>query len=214
MVKQPILSNMFSNMRVVLSARHPASGPRPRIESSFFNMLVVLTIICAISAFSLSYTYNQTKEIIAAANKELVIIRQIVPDFDNDPIAEQYTVAPFENVTLYPVKLNGQLNGTAVKTFSTEGYSGLIWLMVGFDADGKIYDVAVLEHQETPGLGSNMELPSFKDQFKGKSPEAFKLAVTKDGGDVDAITGATITSKAFCDAVEKAYSAYKQGGAQ
>lgn len=214
MVKQPILSNMFSNMRVVLSARHPASGPRPRIESNLFNMVAVLTVICAISAFSLSYTYHQTKEIIAAANKELVTIRQIAPEFDNDPIAEQYTVESFENIILYPLKLNGELKGTAVKTFTTKGYSGNIWLMVGFNAEGQIHDIAVLEHLETPGLGSNMEQPAFKDQFKGKSPETFKLAVTQDGGNIDAMTGATITSKAFCDAVEKAYGAYKQGGAQ
>jgi electron transport complex protein RnfG len=73
----------------------------------------------------------------------------------------------------------------------------------------------VTQHKETPGLGTKMSDPSFKDQFIDQNPESFNLLVTKDGGDVDAITAATISSRAFCDAVERAYKTYtKEGGQQ
>jgi Predicted NADH:ubiquinone oxidoreductase, subunit RnfG len=86
-----------------------------------------------------------------------------------------------------------------------------VQLLVGFDAEGKIHNTAVLSIKETPGLGSNMTNPKFKDQVNGKNPAEFKLSVKKDGGDVDAITAATISSRAFLDAVGKAVEAYKKG---
>ncbi|MGB4293017.1 MAG: FMN-binding protein [Bacteroidales bacterium] len=70
----------------------------------------------------------------------------------------------------------------------------------------------MLEQKETPGLGTKMTEPFFKDQFNGKNPANFKLKVKKDGGEVDAITAATITSRAFCDALERAYNTLKKGG--
>ena len=83
--------------------------------------------------------------------------------------------------------------------------------MVGFLPDGTINDVAVLEHEETPGLGDKMEKKKsdWSLQFQGKNPETFRLSVTKDGGDVDAITASTISSRAFCDAVTRAYENFK-----
>ncbi len=86
--------------------------------------------------------------------------------------------------------------------------------MVGLLPDGSIYDVAVLEHKETPGLGDKMEKrkSNWGDQFKGKDPKLFNVSVTKDGGDVDAITASTISSRAFCDAVNRAYNTYMEGG--
>jgi electron transport complex protein RnfG len=84
--------------------------------------------------------------------------------------------------------------------------------MVGFSPDGTIYSTSVLEQKETPGLGTKMTQPFFKDQFDGKNPSSFKLFVKKDGGQVDAITASTITSRAYCDAVQRAYDAYMKGG--
>jgi electron transport complex protein RnfG len=91
--------------------------------------------------------------------------------------------------------------------------------MVGFSPDGTIRNTAVLEHKETPGLGDKMETEKsdFPDQFKGENPADFGLSVTKDGGDVDAITAATISSRAFCDAVDRAYKTFmnkNKGGAK
>jgi electron transport complex protein RnfG len=120
-----------------------------------------------------------------------------------------------DSLEFYPATENGKNVGVAVKTFSKNGYGGRIDLMVGFTPEGKINKISVLDQKETPGLGTKMTDSVFKNQFDGVNPEQFKLKVKKDGGDVDAITAATISSRAFCDAVEKAYKIYKeQGGAQ
>jgi electron transport complex protein RnfG len=86
--------------------------------------------------------------------------------------------------------------------------------MVGFLADGSINAIEVVAHKETPGLGDKMESnkSDFCVQFKGKNPETFKLIVKKDGGDVDAITASTISSRAYCEAVQRAYNALKKEG--
>lgn len=84
--------------------------------------------------------------------------------------------------------------------------------MAGFKPDGTIINITVLEHKETPGLGTKMTEPSFKDQFVDKNPGNYELKVKKDGGPVDAITAATISSRAYCDAVQRAYNTLKKGG--
>ena len=85
--------------------------------------------------------------------------------------------------------------------------------MVGILPDGKVNNIAILEHKETPGLGSKMSNADFKDQFNGKSPDSFTMKVKKDGGDVDALTGATISSRAFSQATQLAFDTYnKKGG--
>jgi len=84
--------------------------------------------------------------------------------------------------------------------------------MVGFLPDGTIYDVEVLDHKETPGLGDKIDRKKsdFTRQFQNKNPGAFSLTVKKDGGSVDAITAATISSRAFCNAVQRAYDVYRK----
>jgi Na+-translocating ferredoxin:NAD+ oxidoreductase subunit G len=134
-----------------------------------------------------------------------------VPEFNNNPSTDSYKVlSGKDSLTFYNAKLNDELVGTAVETFTMNGFSGLIKLMVGFAPDGTIIDIAVLEHLETPGLGDKIEKgkSNFSVQFTGKNPSDFKLAVKKDKGDVDAITASTITSRAYCEAVAKAYEAY------
>jgi len=123
----------------------------------------------------------------------------------------------YEGTTLtFPCNLaydaNGNFQGAAVKT-SESGFGGKIDMMVGFLADGTIKGTSVLSHSETPGLGANMT-GKFDDQFVDKNPADFKLTVSKDGGDVDAITAATITSRAFSKAVDKAYKAFEANKAQ
>ncbi|MDD2563030.1 MAG: RnfABCDGE type electron transport complex subunit G [Salinivirgaceae bacterium] len=187
-------------------------------ESTFPNMLITLLVITFASATSLGYVYELTKEPIAQAklNKKIEAIKQVVPTFDNNPNDEMYEVAMDNGfiLELYPAKMQDSLVGTAVKTFTKNGFSGEIWLMVGFTPDGSIIDVSVLEHKETPGLGTKMAEPTFKDQFKIKNPTSYKLSVKKDGGDVDAITAATISSRAFCDAVDRAHKALLKGDNQ
>jgi len=98
----------------------------------------------------------------------------------------------------------------AIETFTNQGFGGTIKLIVGLLANGKIYDIAVIEHVETPGLGDKIEKKKsgFSKQFQKKDPSGYKMIVKNDGGDVDAITAATISSRAYCDAVGRAYKAF------
>jgi len=86
--------------------------------------------------------------------------------------------------------------------------------MIGFLPDLSIYNTAVLKHMETPGLGDKMDVEksNFPVQFERMKAESFPLAVKKDGGAVDAITAATISSRAFVDGVNRAYETLKAKG--
>ena len=186
---------------------------KKKLESTFVNMLVVLTVISLVSAFALGFTYTKTKPVADKVKQQKLedAIKAVVPPFDT--LGEKYTVEGFDRLELFPAKKGEEIVGVAVKTVSDKGFSGDVWIMVGFNAEGKIVNTSILEHKETPGLGSKMS-GNFKDQVMDKDPENFKLQVKKDGGDVDAITAATISSRAFCDAVQKAYDAFQKGGAK
>jgi electron transport complex protein RnfG len=184
---------------------------KKKLESTFPNMLIVLTVISLVSAFALGFTYTKTKPVAdkVAQQKLENAIKAVVPEFDK--LSEKYKVDGFDRLELYTAYKGEEVGGTAVKTVSAKGFSGDVWIMTGFDAQGKIVNTSVLEHKETPGLGSKMS-GKFQEQFVSKSPAEFKLSVKKDGGNVDAITAATISSRAFCDAVQNAYDAYQKGG--
>lgn len=182
-------------------------------ESTFANMLLTLAVITLVSSTSLGYVYEITKEPKAAAelSKKTFAIKKVVPEFTNSPIKDMYSVKSPDGAGMlefYPAYKDSVLVGTAVKTFSTQGYGGMISIMVGFNPEGTIYNLSVLEQKETPGLGTKMVEPKFQEQFLGKNPLTFKLKVKKDDGDVDAITAATVSSRAFNDAVQRAYDTY------
>lgn len=186
-------------------------------ESTLINMLVALIMVTLVASTALGFVYQVTKEPIAAAKlaKKLDAIQKVVPAFDNDPNAEVYKMAvDGDTLHFYPAKNNGELVGTAVETFTNMGFTTVIKVMVGLTPDGIIHDVAVLEHKETPGLGDKMERKKsdWSTQFQNKNPKEFNISVKKDGGDIDAITASTISSRAFCDAVNRAYNAYIEGG--
>jgi electron transport complex protein RnfG len=187
-----------------------------KIESSFKNMILSLTLISLGASAALGYVYEFTKEPIAVSvmNKKIEAIKQVVPEFTNNPNEDIILMATGEgdSLEIYPAKKDSVIVGYAVKTYSNKGFSGYISIMAGFKPDGTILNLTVLEHKETPGLGTKMSDPSFKDQFAGKNPEVFALKVKKDGGKVDAITAATISSRAFCDAVARAHNTLKKGG--
>ncbi|MCU0362316.1 MAG: RnfABCDGE type electron transport complex subunit G [Bacteroidales bacterium] len=187
-----------------------------KTESTFRNMLLSLSLISLGAAACLGFVYQVTKEPIEAANlnKKLMAIKQVVPEFNNNPFEDMYRLATPEgdSLDIYPARKDSVVVGYAVNTFTNKGFSGYIGLMTGFGPDGAIINITVLEHKETPGLGTKMTDPSFKDQFMGKNPADFRLKVKKDGGPVDAITAATISSRAFCDAVERAYLTLNKGG--
>jgi len=182
-----------------------------KLESTLMNMALSLTLISMVMSAALTFVYLKTKGPIenAARQKEINAIKMVSPDFDNDPLPEARLV---DGVTIYPVKKQNEPAGFAVKTFSEKGFSGHIELMAGFNTDGTINNITVLQHKETPGLGTKMAEPKFLGQFFGKNPEDFTLKVKKDGGQVDAITAATISSRAFCDAMQRAHNALGMAG--
>ena len=186
-------------------------------ESNFVNMVVTLFFVSAVAAFALGGVYTITKEPIALARKAKLesAIKAVVPDFDHLSTKAVPVAEGGDSLFLYVASKDDQVVGTAIKTYTMKGFSGKIELMVGFLDDGTIENTAVLMHKETPGLGDKMDQKKsdFSLQFIGKNPVDFKLKVKKDGGDVDAITAATISSRAFCDAVQRAYDVFeKEGG--
>lgn len=185
-------------------------------KSSLIGMVSTLLIISSVAAFALGQTYELTKEPIAQVKlkKDIEAIKKVLPPFNNTPndSKNSYTLEKYSGLIFYRAENDGKFIGTAVKTFSNNGFSGDVWLMVGFLPDGTIHNIEVLDHKETPGLGSKMSENRFKSQFSGKNPKDFNLKVKKDGGDVDAITASTISSRAFGDGVQKAYNAYIEGG--
>lgn len=182
-------------------------------ESSFFNMVSTLIVVTLVAAGLMGSVYALTKEPIRLAElkKKNDAIKEVVPEFNNIPSSDYVKVGmDGDSITLYTATMDSVLVGTAVETFTNKGFSGEIKLMVGFAPDGAIVDIAVIKHGETPGLGDKMEIgkSDFHVQFQGKHPDEFKLMVTKDRGDVNAITASTISSRAYCDAVQRAYDAY------
>ena len=186
--------------------------------STLINMVVALLVITAVSGGVLGLVYGMTKDAIAEVDqkKNEAAIKAVLP-LENVTYKADTLKYNYEGVDMtFPCNLahdqNGTFQGAAVKT-SEGGFGGKIDMMVGFLADGTIKGTSVLSHAETPGLGANMT-GKFKDQFVDKNPASYKLTVTKDGGDVDAITAATITSRAFSKAVDKAYQAFEANKAQ
>lgn len=185
-------------------------------ESTFANMVVVLTIVALIAGSSLGFVYTMTKDAIAEAKLKAQndAISNVLPDFGE--IKEALSVNPDggpENIEIFPAYRDGNLVGVAVKSYSNKGFSGHIGIMVGIDLQGNITGYQVLEHKETPGLGSKMatwfsnsERP--KQYVIGKNPASTNMTVSKDGGDIDAITASTITSRAFLEAVTRAHAAF------
>jgi electron transport complex, RnfABCDGE type, G subunit len=187
-----------------------------KTESTFKNMVLSLTLISLGASACLGFVYVMTKEPIAKSvlNKKLDAIRQVVPEFNNNPFEEMFRL-PADNgdsLDIYPAKKDGKIIAYAVNTYSKIGFSGNISLIAGFKPDGTIINISVLEQKETPGLGAKMTESSFKDQFNDKNPSQFMVKVRKDGGQVDAITAATISSRAFCDAIQRAYNTIQKGG--
>ncbi len=185
------------------------------IKSSLFNMIFALLAVAVLSAAALGYVYQITKEPIARAKdqKTLDAIREVVGSFDNNPFAEKTAVTTpggKYKLELYPARENGIITSVAIKTFSDNGFGGKIELIVGMLMDGTITGYKVIEQKETPGLGTKITENKFAGQFIGLNSYYDTIKLKKDGGEIDAVTGATISSKAVIDAVEKAVQTYKK----
>ncbi|MDE3742823.1 RnfABCDGE type electron transport complex subunit G [Maribacter polysaccharolyticus] len=182
-------------------------------ESTFLNMALALIVITLVAGFSLGFVNDLTTGPKAAAKlaKKVNALKAVLPEFDNDLVSEVVkikTPVAKDSLEIYPAFSNGEFVGAAVIGASEKGFSGLVKIMVGFTPDGSIQNVVVLEQKETPGLGTKMKDEKFIGQFRDKNPSNFNLKVSKDGGQVDALTGATISSRAFTEAAQSAYDEY------
>lgn len=205
-----------------------------KLESNFMNMVLVLTGISLFAAVALGSVYSVTQAPIEASKtaKQQNAIKEVLPEFNRLDEPETIEVAGVGALDIYKAyDNNDHFVGAAVESVSKNGFSGEVKIMVGFDKEGNIVNYSVLEQKETPGLGTKM-VDWFKPQGKvekslieklfgfevkaeerkssiiGMNPAKDKLVVTKDGGEIDAITAATISSRAFLEAVRYAYAAY------
>ncbi len=183
-------------------------------ESNFVNMVLVLSVITAFAALALGAVYVVTKKPIEIAQKQKqeAAIRQVLPAFDSLKVVMLPDAEGNDSLQFNIATQGGKLIGVAIKTYTDKGFGGRFDVMVGLLPDGTINNTAVLDMKETPGLGTNImhKNSDFPNQFEGKNPASFDLKVTKDGGDVDAITAATISSRAFCDALQRAYKSFEK----
>lgn len=187
------------------------------MKSTLVNMVAVLFGITLVAAAGVGGVNMLTEKTIAEGKAAAIdeAILAVVP-----PFAEKRT----DEMTIdnLPVKVytatdaDGAVVGYAVETMTKKGFSGTVKLMVGFNPAGEILNINVVEQSETPGLGTQMcdEGNPLIRSFQGRNPGEMKLAVKKDGGDVDALTAATISSRAYTDAVARAYEAYESVSAE
>lgn len=185
------------------------------IKSSLFNMTAVLTVIAVLSALVLGYTHKITAGPIAEAKKQReleAISRVVYDDFDNNPFEERMLISaphdPTQKFELFPARKNGVITSVAIKTFSDKAFGGRLEMIVGLFLDGSVNSYEITDQKETPGLGTKVGEDKFKEQFHGLNPQRPFFKVRQDGGEIDAVTAATISSRAVIDAIKKANDAY------
>ena len=184
-------------------------------------MVVALSVIAAVSALLVAVVNDATKEAIELSQQqeeENAKYKVLHTSSDKARVLRDTTrvISDFEvTVSTIANKAGDSIVGYAVKapSITKNGYGGRITLMVGFkelDGEAVVDSVAVLSQNETPGLGANMtkEGNSLERSVVGKSASSLKFGVSKDGGSFDALTGSTISSRAYANAVETAYAGY------
>lgn len=196
------------------------------MKSTLVNMVAVLFGITLVASAGVGAVHMVTAEPIAQAerNNAEKLIREVLPDGVEVSPADTLLDVKGNVVYVCTATRDGEVAGYAVATpsLTKDGFNGKVALMVGFKPDGAIYNIRVLKQNETPGLGTNMTAEgnklyrSFFDKKtgEGRNPGGMKLAVTKEGGDVDGLTAATISSKAYVNAVASAYAAFLKKSGQ
>ena len=176
-----------------------------------FKLTVVLTIICSLAATALALVYTITKDPIAYQQrlKKLRAIKAVQPDYDNEPDQDYIDLKTDEStegdggLTRFYITKKGDTPTGVVFMTSAVGYGGLIDLMVGVNPEGTITGVQVLRHTETPGLGAKITEDTFMQQFTERNLENTNWALKKEGGDIDQISGATISPQAVVKALNQ-----------
>lgn len=173
-----------------------------KLKSSLVNMVAVLTVIALVAGFVLAYVNSVTAPQIEKINAEnLAAGIKAVMGSDDIQVADPEEIDAFTSYSVSDAQ--GASLGKAVVSTSN-GFGGPLKVLVGFDNEGTIKGYTVLEHAETPGLGAKAG-EWFQDKILGKNPGSCNFTVSKDGGDIDAITASTITSRAFLLAIQNAY---------
>lgn len=174
-------------------------------------MTIVLFVITFCSSLLVGIVHSVTEDPIREASKraEAESVKNVLPQFDST-LVEMINLGE-EQIKVTKALKDGSTVGCAVLAVSHSGFGGDVALMVGYLNDGTIYNINVLSQKETPGLGTHMteEGNPLLGSFKGMNAGKVNMNVKKDGGDVDALTAATISSRAYCDAVRKSYEAFK-----
>jgi len=178
-------------------------------QSGMASLVIVLAVICLVSAAILGLVNKVTVGPIQANTEKTVqeSLRTVMPiDGDYEDVTDQYSGDPVTvDVTgvSVPVKAvyKAAEEGYVVETMSPNGFGGALDMMAGVDNEGNVTGIAIISHAETSGLGSKSTDPEWQAQFKGVNGT---IGVTKDGYQINAITGSTITSRAVCDGVNAA----------
>lgn len=189
-----------------------------KLESSLKNMVIVLVTVAVVSGGLLAWVNQVTAGPISQQDKMALAngIKRVMGTSEMTVVSSDSVTQPFDgkSQTFIVHKANdarGHFLGAAVES-STMGFGGELKVLVGFDAEGKVLGYTILQHSETPGLGAKVDT-WFQQDGKGcivgrSMKDHPTLVVSKDGGDIDAITASTITSRAFLKAVSQAYSVY------
>ncbi|MBN1556730.1 MAG: RnfABCDGE type electron transport complex subunit G [Lentisphaerae bacterium] len=174
------------------------------------RLISVLTVICAGAGALLGWTNALTRDRIAAALREekLGALRAVLPVYDNAPDRDTVRIQTGgREWTFYRARRNGTCVGVAFESVSDQGYGGPIAVMVGV-TNGMVNRVEILRHAETPGLGARITERPFLRRFEQRSIRDTVWALRKDGGVIDRITAATISSRAVVDALKKGLDVY------
>lgn len=176
------------------------------------RMVLVLSLICGLSGLTLATVREATKERVEEQVLTYVqgpAIEQVFTDYDNNPVKDRKTFELATGpITVFPAMKNGKLTGVAFEMFSG-GYGGPVGVMVGLTTDGtKVAGIGITTTKETPGLGARASEAEYRNQFRNLSTDNVDL--TKNGGTIQAISGATITSTATVTAVNNAVKLFQQ----
>jgi electron transport complex protein RnfG len=176
------------------------------------KMVVVLSVICGLAGFTLSFLKQSMSPLIEEQVLTYVqkpAIESVLANVDNDPIAERkkFTTSRGREVMVFPAVRGGKLYGVALEEFSP-GYGGDVGVIVGLEMDRpNLIGIGITTMRETPGMGTRIAQPKFAGQFK-ESPLDVNLA--SRGGKIDAVAGSTISSAAAVDSVRKAVQTFEE----
>jgi electron transport complex protein RnfG len=177
------------------------------------RLILTLTIISCISGLLLAFVNDKTKDKIAQikSDAKVAAMNSVLPTHSNDPVEDAFTPTGVNsNLIFYVAKEDGKFVGAAFDTSTMSGFSGYIGVMVGVNDENEIAAIQILSQNETPGLGANITKPSFLNQFTNMAiPADSTLKVKKDGGEVEQITGATISSRAVSEAISSGLKVFE-----